>query len=116
MKTIGLIGGMSWQSSLEYYRLINQLVATRLGRLHSAKCLLYSVDFHVMERLQSEGRWQTVADLLAAIAHKLEQAGADCVLLCTNTMHKVADEVSAAVSIPMLRRRCSGHSNNVLLA
>lgn len=102
MKTIGLIGGMSWQSSLEYYRLINQLVATRLGKLHSARCLLYSVDFHVMERLQSEGRWQTAADLLAAIARKLEQAGADCMLLCTNTMHKVADEISAAVSIPML--------------
>jgi len=102
LKTIGLIGGMSWQSSIEYYRLINQLVAARLGNLHSAKCLLYSVDFYEMERLQAEGDWQTAADLLAAIARKLELAGADCLLLCTNTMHKVADEISAAISIPML--------------
>ncbi|HJN50510.1 MAG: aspartate/glutamate racemase family protein [Pseudomonadales bacterium] len=102
MKTIGLIGGMSWQSSIEYYRLINQQVAARLGKLHSAKCLLYSVDFHEMERLQVEGNWQTAADLLADIARKLEKAGADCLLLCTNTMHKVADEISAAVSIPLL--------------
>ena len=102
MKTIGLIGGMSWQSSIEYYRLINQLVAERLGTLHSAKCLLYSVDFSEMEHLQSEGQWQAAADILAAIAGKLERAGADCLLLCTNTMHKVADEIGAAVDIPML--------------
>jgi len=97
-----LIGGMSWQSSIEYYRLINQLVAARLGDLHSAECLLYSVDFDEMERLQVEGRWQTAADLLAAIAGKLEAAGAHFLLLCSNTMHKVADEISAAVSIPLL--------------
>jgi aspartate racemase len=102
LKTIGLIGGMSWQSSIEYYRLINQLVAARLGTLHSAKCLLYSVDFSEMEQLQSEGQWQAAADKLAAIAGRLETAGADCLLLCTNTMHKVADEIEAAVSIPML--------------
>lgn len=93
---------MSWQSTIEYYRLINQMVATRLGSLHSAECLLYSVDFHAMERLQVEGRWQTAADHLAAIARKLETAGAGCLLLCTNTMHKVADEISSAVAIPLL--------------
>jgi len=102
MKTIGLIGGMSWQSTLPYYRQINELVKQRLGGLHSARIVLYSVDFHDIERLQHSGRWDEAGHLLAAAARSLEAAGADFLVLCTNTMHKVAPAIEAAVRIPLL--------------
>lgn len=102
MKTIGLIGGMSWESSLEYYRLINTLVKARLGGLHSAKCVLVSVDFAEIEVLQRENRWAEAAQLLSAAAQGLERAGADFIVLCTNTMHKVADDIQASCRIPLL--------------
>ena len=102
MKTIGLIGGMSWESTVTYYQLINEAVKEQLGGLHSAEILLYSVDFDEIEALQSSGQWDKAGAILAEIAHKLEQAGADCILICTNTMHKVADTVRAAVSVPLL--------------
>ncbi|GAB3458255.1 aspartate/glutamate racemase family protein [Streptomonospora sediminis] len=102
MRTIGLIGGMSWESSAEYYRLINELTRERLGGLHSAKCVLYSVDFAEIERLQAEGHWVRAGEVLADAAQAVEAAGADLVLICTNTMHKVADTVAAAVSVPLL--------------
>lgn len=99
---IGMIGGMSWESSAEYYRLANELVRARLGGLHSARVLLASVDFAEIEQLQVTGRWDEAARLLADIAKGLEAAGAELLLLCTNTMHKVADQVQDAVSIPLL--------------
>ncbi|MFD6436119.1 aspartate/glutamate racemase family protein [Streptomyces venezuelae] len=102
MKTIGLIGGMSWESSAEYYRLLNELVRERLGGLHSARCVLYSVDFAEIERLQVRGEWERAGDVLAGAAKGVEAAGADLVLICTNTMHKVADQVQDAVSVPLL--------------
>ncbi|WP_371636349.1 aspartate/glutamate racemase family protein [Streptomyces zaomyceticus] len=102
MKTIGLIGGMSWESTAEYYRLLNELTRDRLGGLHSARCVLYSVDFAEIERLQVQNRWTEAGEILAAAAQALEAAGADMVLICTNTMHKVADQVEAAVSVPLL--------------
>ncbi|WHM38400.1 aspartate/glutamate racemase family protein [Streptomyces sp. BPTC-684] len=102
MKTIGLIGGMSWESSAEYYRLLNELVRERLGGLHSARCVLHSVDFAEIEEFQRAGEWERAGDVLAAAAKGLEAAGADLVLICTNTMHKVADQVAAAVSVPLL--------------
>ncbi|MGW6532699.1 aspartate/glutamate racemase family protein [Streptomyces venezuelae] len=102
MKTIGLIGGMSWESSAEYYRLLNALVRERLGGLHSARCVLYSVDFAEIERLQVAGEWERAGDVLAAAGKGVEAAGADLVLICTNTMHKVADQVQAALSVPLL--------------
>jgi len=102
MKTIGLIGGMSWESTVTYYQMINETVKNTLGGLHSAKILLYSVNFEEIEALQSSGQWDKAGEILADIAHKLEQAGADCILICTNTMHKVADAVRAAVSVPLL--------------
>jgi len=102
MKTIGLIGGMSWESTLPYYRQINELVKQRLGGLHSARIVLYSVDFHDIERLQHSGRWDEAGHLLAAAARSLEAAGADFLVLCTNTMHKVAPAIEAAVRIPLL--------------
>jgi aspartate racemase len=102
VKTIGLIGGMSWESTAEYYRLLNEFVRNRLGGLHSAKCVLYSVDFAEIEQLQVEGRWTEAGEILAAAAESLERAGVDMVLICTNTMHKVADHVQAAVSVPLL--------------
>jgi aspartate racemase len=102
MKTIGLIGGMSWESSLEYYRLINEGVKARLGGLHSAQSLMYSVDFAEIEILQHAGRWAEAARLLSEAAQNLERGGADFVVLCTNTMHKVADEMQASVEIPLL--------------
>jgi aspartate racemase len=102
MQTIGLLGGMSWESSAEYYRIVNELVRERLGGLHSAKCVMYSVDFAEIEVLQSSGRWDEAGDALAAGALSLQAAGADFLVLCTNTMHKVADRVAAAVSIPLL--------------
>lgn len=102
MKTIGLIGGMSWESTLPYYRHINELVKERLGGLHSARIILYSVDFHDIERLQHSGRWDEAGDCLAHAARRLEAAGADFLVLCTNTMHKVASAIETAVSIPLL--------------
>ncbi|MFI9720667.1 aspartate/glutamate racemase family protein [Streptomyces sp. NPDC052396] len=102
MKTIGMLGGMSWESTAEYYRLLNQLTRERLGGLHSAKCLLYSVDFAEIERLQVAGRWQEAGEILAEAAKSLEAAGAELLLICTNTMHKVAGQVSAATGIPLL--------------
>lgn len=102
MKTIGLIGGMSWESTLEYYRLINLEVKNRLGGLHSARILMYSVDFHEIELLQREGRWDQAGEMLAEAAIRLEKGGADLVLICTNTMHKVARQVREAVSLPLI--------------
>lgn len=102
MKTIGLIGGMSWESTALYYRLINQRVAERLGGLHSARILMHSVDFHEIERLQASGDWDRAGDQLAGIASGLEAAGADFLVLCTNTMHAVADRIRAATRIPFL--------------
>lgn len=102
MHRIGLIGGMSWESSALYYQLLNRRIADLLGGLHSAECLLYSVDFAEIEAMQTSGRWDDAADRLASAARSLEAAGADFALLCTNTMHKVYDEVQAAVSIPLL--------------
>ena len=101
MKTIGLIGGMSWESTVPYYRLINETVAARLGGLHSARLVLYSVDFHDIERLQHAGDWAAAGELLAEAARSLQAAGADVLVLCTNTMHKVAPQIEAAVSIPL---------------
>ncbi|MFC8128704.1 aspartate/glutamate racemase family protein [Streptomyces sp. NPDC057302] len=102
MKTIGLLGGMSWESSAEYYRLLNELVRERLGGLHSARCVLYSVDFAEIERLQAAGEWEQAGEVLARAAEGVEAAGADLVLICTNTMHKVAEQVQAALSVPLL--------------
>ena len=102
MKRIGLLGGMSWESSALYYSHINELVAERLGGLHSADCVMASVDFALIERMQVEGRWDDAGAYLAARAADLELAGADFVVLCTNTMHKVADQISDAISIPLL--------------
>ena len=102
MKVIGLIGGMSWESTVEYYRLINESVKVRLGGLHSAKCVLYSVDFAEVEELQRRGQWPQAAQVLAGAAQSVERAGADFVLICTNTMHKVADAVQAGIGIPLL--------------
>jgi aspartate racemase len=102
MKTIGLIGGMSWESSAEYYRIINEAVRTRLGGLHSAKCLMYSVDFAEIETLQHQARWDEAGELLIDAARRVEHGGADIVLICTNTMHKVADTVQQHIQIPLL--------------
>jgi len=102
MKTIGLIGGMSWESTSLYYSAINQGVRESLGGLHSAKICLYSVDFHEIEQLQHQGKWQETADILAKAAQAVEAGGADIFLICTNTMHKVAAEIQAAVNIPLL--------------
>ena len=102
MKTIGLIGGMSWESSIEYYRIINETTRTKLGGLHSAKSLMYSVDFAEVEILQHQGKWAEAADMLVDAAKRLENGGADFIVLCTNTMHKVAEEIQASVQIPLL--------------
>lgn len=102
MKTIGLIGGMSWESTMPYYRQINEAVKARLGGLHSAKIVLYSVDFHEVECLQRAGEWNAAGELLAGAAQSLERAGAEFLVLCTNTMHRVAGAIEAAVDIPLL--------------
>lgn len=102
MKTIGLIGGMSWESTVEYYRIINQMVKATLGGLHSAKCVLYSVDFDEIESYQKTDDWEKAAGALIDAAASLEKAGADFIVLCTNTMHKVADKIQARVGIPLL--------------
>jgi aspartate racemase len=102
MKTIGLIGGMSWESSIEYYRIINQTVKGKLGGLHSAKSVMYSVDFAEVEILQHQNRWAEAAEMLVDAAKRLENSGAGLIVLCTNTMHKVAEDIQANVKIPFL--------------
>ena len=102
MRRIGLLGGMSWESSAEYYRFVNEATRERLGGLHSADCLLRSVDFAEVERLQRDGRWDEAGTLLAAEAAALVAAGAELIVLCTNTMHKVADAITAAVDVPFV--------------
>ncbi|PLR25841.1 aspartate/glutamate racemase [Pantoea endophytica] len=102
MKMIGLIGGMSWESTALYYRIINEQVKQQLGGLHSARSLMYSVDFHEIEKLQAAGEWQKAGEILAEAALSLEKGGADFIVLCTNTMHKVAQQITDAVRIPLL--------------
>ena len=102
MRMIGMLGGMSWESSVEYYRIANELVRDRLGGVHSARILLDSVDFGEMERLQAAGAWDEAGELLAERARALEAGGADFIVLCTNTMHKVAGSIEEAVSIPLV--------------
>ncbi|TPE67884.1 aspartate/glutamate racemase family protein [Halalkalibacterium halodurans] len=102
MRTIGLIGGMSWESSAEYYRIINKEVKNKLGGLHSAKCLLYSVDFDEIERFQAAGDWDQAGERLGNVAFALEKAGADFIVLCTNTMHKVTSHIEEKIQIPIL--------------
>lgn len=102
MRIIGLIGGMSWESSQEYYRIINETVKERLGGLHSAKIIMYSVDFEEIEKLQHQGKWKELTELMIDAAQRVEKAGADFVVLCTNTMHKMADEVQKNIKIPLL--------------
>jgi aspartate racemase len=102
MKTIGLIGGMSWESTAEYYRIINEAVKERLGGFHSAKIVMYSVDFKEIRELQLEARWDEATNLMIDAANRVERGGADFVLICTNTMHKMAEEVEASISIPLL--------------
>jgi len=123
MKTIGLIGGMSWESTIPYYRLINSTIKERLGGLHSARIVLYSVDFEEIEQLQHAGDWSAAGMRLAEIARRLQHAGADFLVLCTNTMHRVAPAIEAAVDIPLLHIadptaeaiRNAGHSTVGLL-
>ncbi|GGE89974.1 aspartate/glutamate racemase family protein [Sphingomonas prati] len=102
MRTIGLIGGMSWESSAHYYRILNERVRARLGGTHSARCLMLSVDFAEVEAAQHRGDWPALAEMMAEAARGLERGGADFVVLCTNTMHRVADAIEAAVEIPLL--------------
>ncbi|AQS44872.1 aspartate/glutamate racemase family protein [Bacillus velezensis] len=102
MKTIGLIGGMSWESSAEYYRIINEEIKKKLGGLHSAKCLLYSVDFKEIEHYQSVGAWDKAGEALGQVARSLEKAGADFIVICTNTMHKVLGYIQEMITIPIL--------------
>lgn len=102
MKTIGLIGGMSWESSLEYYRIINETVKARLGGLHSARSLMFSFDFEEIEALQRQDQWEEATQLMITAAQQLERGGADFVLICTNTMHKMASAVRANIQIPLL--------------
>lgn len=102
MKTVGLIGGMSWESTITYYQLLNEGVKDALGGLHSAKILLYSVDFYEIEALMSRGEWEQAADLLGGVAQRLEAAGADMNLICTNTLHKVAPQVQSRIRVPLV--------------
>ncbi len=102
MKTIGMIGGMSWESSVEYYKLVNRGVQQKLGGVHSAKSVMVSVDFSEVEVLQKQGRWQEATEIMVNVARQVEAAGADFLLICTNTMHMMADEVQAAIHIPLL--------------
>jgi len=102
MKTIGLIGGMSWESSLEYYRILNEEIRARLGGLHSAQTLMYSVDFAEIEAMQRDGHWEAAGQAMAQAALRLEKGGADFIVLCTNTMHKLTPHIEAAVRIPLL--------------
>lgn len=102
MKTIGLIGGMSWESSIEYYRIINEAAKEKLGGLHSAKSLMVTVDFAEIEKLQHADRWDEAGQILVKCAQDLERGGADFIVLCTNTMHKLADQITTGVNIPLL--------------
>lgn len=102
MKKIGLIGGMSWESSLEYYRIINETVKKELGGLHSAECVMYSVDFDEIEKLQHQGKWEKLTKIMINCAQRLEKAGANLVIICTNTMHKMAEDVENNINIPLL--------------
>ena len=102
MKTVGLIGGMSWESTVPYYRIINEEVKNRLGGLHSAKIVLYSVEFDEIERCQASGEWERSGEILGKAAQGLEAAGADFILICTNTMHKVAPQVASMIQIPIV--------------
>lgn len=102
MKTIGMLGGMSWESSLEYYRIVNESVKARLGGFHSADCLMYSVDFDEIEALQHQDRWDELTDMMIAAAKRIEAGGAEMLIICTNTMHMMAPEMQAAIDIPLL--------------
>lgn len=102
MKTIGLIGGMSWESSIEYYRIINEVVREKLGGLHSADSLMYSFDFAEIEHLQAVGDWEEATRRMITAAQNLERGGAECIIICTNTMHKMAEDVQASVEIPLI--------------
>jgi aspartate racemase len=102
MKTIGLIGGMSWESSLEYYRIVNEVVKSKLGGLHSAQCIMYSIDFEEIATHQRQGKWDEATDLMIDAARRVEKGGADFFLICTNTMHLMADEVQDHVTIPLI--------------
>jgi len=102
MKTIGLIGGMSWESSLEYYRIINETVKEKLGGFHSAKIIMYSVDFDEVEKLQHQAKWEEATEFMIDAAQRIEKAGADFVVICTNTMHKMAEEIQKSIKIPLL--------------
>ena len=102
LKTIGLIGGMSWESTVTYYKIINETVKEKLGGLHSAKCILYSVDFHEIEECQANGNWEKSGEILGEAANNLEKAGADFIVICTNTMHKVINQIKEKISIPIL--------------
>ena len=102
MKTIGMIGGMSWESSIEYYRIVNQAVRKKLGGLHSAKSIMYSVEFAEIEELQHQNQWDKLAEIMVEAGRSLERGGADFVIICTNTMHKLYDEVQQSIKIPML--------------
>lgn len=102
MKMIGLIGGMSWESTAEYYRIINEEIKSRLGGLHSAKCLINSVDFEEIERYQSSGDWDSAGEILGNAAYSLQKGGADFIIICTNTMHKVVEKIKENIHIPIL--------------
>jgi len=102
MKTIGMLGGMSWESTASYYKAINESVRNKLGGLHSAKICMYSVDFDVIEKLQHQGKWDETAEILSKAASSIEAAGADFLLICTNTMHKVVSQIESSISIPIL--------------
>lgn len=102
VKTIGLIGGLSWESSLVYYRIINEAVKHKLGGLHSARCIMYSVDFGPIEKMMSHGAWPEVSGVMADAGQQLEKAGADCIVICSNTVHKVAEPVQSKIGIPVL--------------
>ncbi len=102
MKAIGLLGGMTWHSTIEYYRLINAGIQERLGGNHSARCILYSVEFAEVEKLQNEGGWETLTEFMIRAARRIEQAGADMLVICANTMHQMAPAVEKAISIPLL--------------
>ncbi len=102
MKTVGLIGGMSWESTIPYYKIINELIKEKLGGLHSAQIILYSVEFDEIEKCQSSGQWDKSAEILGNAAKKLELAGADFILICTNTMHKVAPQIQSMISVPIV--------------
>jgi aspartate racemase len=102
VRTIGLLGGMSWESSIEYYRIINETIRDKLGGLHSAKSVMYSVDFAEIEALQHEGKWDAATDLMIDAAQHIENGGADFLVICTNTMHRMADQVQEGIGIPLL--------------